>query len=536
MRIATDLDEALLKVSDDAHELLVHAEEREESERRLRQSLYVQTCEILGRLLCEVRRIVAEAGYEEKATSDGTRELIVGRLCYFLKFRLTSLPTLLDQESTPATVKAQSASTVGMISYLDLESAFSLADDNDDGLISFAEAMDATESAFSGTQFHGSEMLRGTLFLSSTSKSSEGEEYLDVTLSELMLLTARGLRHGTGQYSALGMVQKALDDIVANCFEKWADAALQPSLQSFSRKVSEFWKTAGTTNDEEWPAVHGEESIATGVQSSAVFDKIVNVSPHTLGFVMNTSFIMNRTTTPADSLTTVPSMEYATALGISEETVPSLKDTFRGTLLRRSLYSYCAKLDDSLSIHGVDTANTAAKMQFYLDVSFVKYCYIERNQHGFCGVVNSGESPSSQIDALAEKANNLLSKSVSRATLLALPSMFSEKHTHVDEACDLFISSLFGSRSSVASVSAAGDLDLGVPTSATTQQPFCYTPLSSSRRFALLPIQNDRTLADLQLKGAYKKEKEEQERRQESIGGSVMSSGLGFFSSMLKKK
>ena len=56
--IATELDAALLKVSDDAHELLVHAEERLESERRLRQSLYVQTCEIMGRLVCELRRMV----------------------------------------------------------------------------------------------------------------------------------------------------------------------------------------------------------------------------------------------------------------------------------------------------------------------------------------------------------------------------------------------------------------------------------------------------------------------------------------------
>jgi hypothetical protein len=56
LKIATDMNDALLKVSDDAHELLVHVpEEREESERRLRQSLYVQTCEIMGRLVCELR-------------------------------------------------------------------------------------------------------------------------------------------------------------------------------------------------------------------------------------------------------------------------------------------------------------------------------------------------------------------------------------------------------------------------------------------------------------------------------------------------
>ncbi|KAL7567648.1 hypothetical protein ACA910_000239 [Epithemia clementina (nom. ined.)] len=533
MRIATDLDQALLKVSDDAHELLVHAEEREESERRLRQSLYVQTCEILGRLLCEVRRIVTEQ--DDKAALDGTRQLIVGRLCYFLKFRLKSLPTLLNQNSTPAGAKAQSASTAGMISYVDLESAFSLADDDDDGLISFPEAMDATESAFSGTQFHGAEMLRGTLFLSSidSSKPLEGQEHCDVTLYELMLLTARGLRHGTGQYSALGMVQKALDDIVGSCFEKWADAALQSSMQSFSRKNSEFWKTAVSTTDDEWQALHtGIENAASS--SMSVLDKITGVSPQTLGFVMNASFIMNQTTTPADSLTSVPSKDHAFSLGITQGTVSSLTETLRWTLLRRSLRLFCTVGLESLASLKADPPNATATLQYSLDVAFVKYCYIERNQHGLGGG-ESEESAKRQIDDLAKKVHRFVSNVVSRDVLLSLPNVAVEKNRHVDEACDIFFTSLFGSRSSIASVAEAGEFDLGSAGSS-QQLPFCYTPLSSSRRFALLPIQSDRTLADLQMKGAYKKEKEEQERRQESIGGSVMSSGLGFFSSMLKKK
>ena len=58
LRIASELDIALKKVSDDAHEFLVHVEEREESERMLRQSLYVQTCEIMGQLLNELRRML----------------------------------------------------------------------------------------------------------------------------------------------------------------------------------------------------------------------------------------------------------------------------------------------------------------------------------------------------------------------------------------------------------------------------------------------------------------------------------------------
>ena len=528
LRIATDLDQALLKVSDDAHELLVHAEEREESERRLRQSLYVQTCEILGRLLCEVRRIVTEHG--DKSTSDGTRELIVGRLCYFLKFRLTSLPTLLDEESTPAAVKARSASTLGMISHVDIESAFSLADDDNDGRISFTEAMEATESAFAGTQFHGSEMLRGTLFLSNDSNSSEEKENFDVTLSELMLLTARGLRHGTGQYSALGIVQRALDSIVKNCFENWADAALRPYLQSFSLKVSEFWKIGESTDDREWHVLHGG---ALGSSSSSTIDNISGVSPHTLGFVMNTSFVLNQMTTPADALAAVPSEDHAAALGIAGS-VLSLTDTLRMTLLRRSLSSICMVWGDSLSNSAMDKVNGAAKMQCYVDVAFVKHCFVERNANREARVDNAALE---DIDGLSRKVHAVLSKSVSRSTLMSLPNIVSEKNRSVDESCDLFLSSLFGARSSVSSVSQAGELDMGgMSASSGQQQPFCYTPLSSTRRFALLPIQADRTLADLQMKGAFKKEKEEEEQRQESSGGLGLSSSLGFFSSMLKKK
>ena len=58
LTIATDLNQALHKVRNDAHELLVHAEERDESEHHPRQTLYIQTCEIMGRQLNELRRML----------------------------------------------------------------------------------------------------------------------------------------------------------------------------------------------------------------------------------------------------------------------------------------------------------------------------------------------------------------------------------------------------------------------------------------------------------------------------------------------
>jgi hypothetical protein len=240
LRIASELDSALLIVSDDAHELLVHAEERVESERRLRQSLYVQTCEIMGRLLSELRRMLLLPD-----RSEAIMDLIVGRLCHLLKFRLTALPTLLDPNSSPAVIHG----TSGMISLLELSSAFDLADDNDDGLITFQEAMEAVDSAFSGTQFHGAEMVRETLLLPAGgekdrsaagvgTKNPKAVTPQDVTLNELTLLLARGLRHeNSGNGSALGTIQESLDDIITTSFGKWAKEALTPCTTQLSTNV-----------------------------------------------------------------------------------------------------------------------------------------------------------------------------------------------------------------------------------------------------------------------------------------------------------
>ena len=186
LRIASDLDASLRRVSDDAHELLVHAEEREESERRLRQSLYVQTCEIMGRLLNELRRMLVVGGGRDE---DATKVLIVGRLCHLLKFRLKSLPTLLDPKNSPAATYAAGGgggkSNSGMITLVELRSSFDLADDDDDGLISFDEAMEAMESAFSGTHSHGAEMVRDTLLLSHPGGSFGMGEDLTVEQADL---------------------------------------------------------------------------------------------------------------------------------------------------------------------------------------------------------------------------------------------------------------------------------------------------------------------------------------------------------------
>lgn len=536
LQIATELDRALLKVKDDAHELLVHAEERDESERRLRQSLYVQTCEIMGRLVCELRR-TAFRGKDDKF--DATKELLVGRLCYLLKFRLTSLSTLLDPESSPAAMR----STSGMISYVDLQSAFELADDNEDGLITFEEATEAVESAFSGTQFHGAEMIKETLSIlaagDETRLNTTGPRTpLNVTLSELTLLTARGLRHETsGPESALGTVQKSLDDIVDGCFQEWALAALETSTKAFASSIQDFLATASNAGEAEWQRMY-TASESTG--SSA--PPVGNVSPHIVGYILNVSSILSRTTCPSDSLSPVPSIEYASSLGIdSGNSIPTMIDTIRRTLLRRSLMSLLSLLGEAFdagvsSGRRLESCSVSPLLQLHLDVTFVKLCYYERNHYDFGPETSLATSLKGDVEKTVVRVDGLLRSACDSGTLQSLPEITGAKHQHVLEVCDLFFSSLFGEDSSSPTISSEDELDLGMGTPSASSLPLIHPPLASSRRFVLLPVQADRSLSDLQLRGKYVKEKEETQSRQEAHGGSVMSSGLGFFSSMLKKK
>jgi hypothetical protein len=80
--------------------------------------------------------------------------------------------------------------------------------------------MEAVDSAFSGTQFHGAEMVRETLLLvpapgekdrttATAGVNPKAVTPQDVTLNELTLLLARGLRHEKpGHNSALGTIQE----------------------------------------------------------------------------------------------------------------------------------------------------------------------------------------------------------------------------------------------------------------------------------------------------------------------------------------
>ena len=529
LQIASELDVALLKVSDDAHELLVHAEERVESERRLRQSLYVQTCEIMGRLICELRRMLLVSD-----NIDSVKHFIVGRLCHLLKFRLSALPRLLNPNSSPAALHGGS----GMIAFLELSSAFDLADDNDDGLITFQEAMEAVDSAFSGTQFHGAEMVRETLLLPT---SVEKDRFAatpvakaksvvpqDVTLNELTLLLSRGLRHESGVQSALGTIQNSLDQIISACFRNWASAVLNPDVQAFSSRVKEFLHLACSCSEDEYERIYGSPD-SPGISPAG------SVSPHLVGFILKVSFTLNSSICPSDSLLPVASTDYAAALGIEGKAIPNMMEVIRWSLLSSAGEALCRVLDvhiksfDDSSGLSMESCSPSGLIQLNNDITFVKTCFFERNAHGF-GDRELALRWNESLKSISVDLKNRLKQKRISATSDSL------NHKHVFEVCDLYFSSLFGEDST--SNAPLGDFnDIGNLSGLASRpdgNPLLHTPLPSSCRFSLLPIQADRTLGGVHARDKYK-EKNEADSRQDSVGAGAVRAGLGFFSSMLKK-
>lgn len=537
LRIASELDSALLKVSDDAHELLVHAEEREESERRLKQSLYVQTCEILGRLLSELRRMLLLPD-KSKAVMD----LIVGRLCHLLKYRLTALPTLLDPNSSPAVL----AGTSGMISLLELSSAFELADDDDDGLITFQEAMEAVDSAFSGTQHHGAEMVRETLLLpavgekdvppASLGANIKGATPQDVTLNELTLLLARGLRHEqSGKHSALGTIQESLDAIISDSFSKWAMEVLDPCAGSLGNSLENSIEIFSSYEEDEYKRIyaHAESSLTSVTGSGPV---VGGVSPHVTAFVLELSSILDRSVCPSDSLLPVPSVEYATSMGINSGDIPRMVDTIRSALLYNGLEIVTSLLDAQIGANFSERQTKLAKacpsglIQLCSDIAFIRSCFFVRNKYPF--VKNSTDHPSkTKLDSLYRYVSSLSAEGNSAS----VKSQMEESHRHVFEVCELFLSSLFGEdKSSAVPMGDIADIGSGFGQGQVSgASSLFHAPVPSSCRFQLLPIQADRTLSGVQARTKLKEK--EAENRADSVGTGAMRAGLGFFSSMLKK-
>jgi hypothetical protein len=583
-----ELDRSLQKVSFDAHELLVHAEERVESERRLRQSLYVQTCEIIGRLLCELRQMVtitATATIDPTAIPraakvvDATKELIIGRLCHLLKFRLTSLRTLLAHDSSPANTLALQHSSTGMISTIDLQSAFDLADDNEDGLVTTDDAVDVVDSAFSGTPFQGSNIVRETLFLSkintisadqtqseigtaeSTSRSSlVNTKNATVTFCELTLLTARGLRHDNDSGGALRAVQKSLDHIISLCFQHWSKSSLHSSVQVFKEKYQDLIECATSLPDEEWqrmfcPTAGSSISSTTSIPCRGV-------SPCVTAFLLNVGSILNTNVSPSDCTSPVPNANYALALGVDvSETYPTISsfmEIIRWSLLDESLNTLASTMH-AIVVDGVTEliqCGVSSLAQLFVDAMFVKNCFVSRNQVGFntmSATTNRLRDESiCLLDGHVEQLKRLLQSNTvpgSDVVVTKLLDISSETQQRINEASNLFVSSMFGPpRQPNVDHESNSTTDMNLSSALT--EPMFHLPLPSSRRFVLLPVQVDRSLTDIEsLRNQYDVTGKESTASMNdhhsnhndgysssNTSGNVISDGFGFLSSMLKTK
>ena len=108
----------------------------------------------------------------------------------------------------------------------------------------------------------------------------------NLTLLELVLLSARGLRHELGgPESALGTIQRSLDDIVQKCFTKWAHAALSLLMESFRSSLGQFVDTALKVPDIEWYRLHNlggedpDELLRRDIGNALLEDTVNEDSP-----------------------------------------------------------------------------------------------------------------------------------------------------------------------------------------------------------------------------------------------------------------
>jgi len=272
------------------------------------------------------------------------------------------------------------------------------------------------------------------------------------------------------------------------------------------------------------------------------------VSPHVVSYLLAVAGVLNRSVCPADSLPPVPSLEYAEALGIitkKDEEIPNMIVTIRGSLLGEALTSISQSLKEEIistaeeynGDNGDDKlkkCSPSSLVQLLMDVKFVNRCLFERNTHGFYSLTEDSISDSRQImDSISERLAACVggySSSVSGA--------ISERHSQVFVSCDLFLSSLFGEDDGEKFSSAItnGATASASSSALSSSQSFSLNPLPSSRRFILLPIQAaEKSLAELQLRGKYGKNKAREEK-ETTTSGNALGTGFGFLSSMLTKR
>ena len=169
-----------------------------------------------------------------------------------------------------------------------------------------------------------------------------------------------------------------------------------------------------------------------------------------------------------------------------------------------------------------------------MDVTFIRRCFFERNQFGCLFTSDSVADSRRIIDEMSEFIAVSIRSAVRDTSIV--DSAISERHSQVFSSCDLFLSSLFGEDQKGEFSSATSASMNGVSSSILSpSETFMLNPLPSSRRFILLPIQAEKSLTELQLRGKFgKKTQEEKASGKDSTSG-ALGAGFGFLSSMLTK-
>ena len=476
--ISQKLEQSFTTVSEEAHALLIHHQELQDSTRKLHQSLLIQTCQVMGRLLQQLRLFAGVAG---------NKDYILGRLCYLLQHQLPSVEQLL---STPVDAKHK-------ITMEQVQSAFEMANDDNSGLLSMQDAMEAMEAAFSGSPH---QILRGE------------QDSNNVTFEELALLNARGILlkdpHTT-------LIRTSLSKLMMSCLTHWFTTLLKPPTSTLQQCIKESIQTSQQVINAEWTRLHSgnndelQDEISQFLEEESSV-KLPRASPHLLQYIMQLVSIYNHSICPADDA--------------------KLTQLVRQLLVQTSLKNLVQELQMYASL--TDVTAPLALLQFYADVSFVRYCYFERNTHSMTDC-------SQEKDDLQELSNLLLGQIKEQNEFMSIDlddSNLEELNVSILEPCDLLLSSLFGDSTATstklkvmnASISSldsnnANEINLS-----------CYGPMMSSRRFPLLPIQNERSVQDL-----VKMEKQKGNKTNTNTATASTSTssslGFGFFSSMLKK-
>ena len=229
-----------------------------------------------------------------------------------------------------------------------------------------------------------------------------------------------------------------------------------------------------------------------------------------------------------------------------EEAVTSITTSLLSIIKKKNISEDDAD-DGTPSKPPLTLCSTSALLQLQLDVTFIAHSFFNRNRCGFAvspsgvalSAASGGGSQNSlaQLEELASDISSHFDRSVVQDPT-ALRETMREKHLQTLRSCDLFLSALFGEGETASlSMSALAGAALSGGATSSDEQTLLLNPMPSSRRFVLLPIQAERSLDELRLRSKYGKEKEAAaEAEAASAPSSAVTSGFGFFSSMLKKK